>query len=302
MSTMPYSDLSRDEMCKALSELDQALFHHEQWCEALNQTLICSLSPDQRDTDPDAHLKCRFGQWLYGAGASQIANHPSLAEVRSLHEHVHKFARELLLSSEKQSPILLQDYERFLAALKQMKLEMLTAKHELEDAIYNIDPLTGVSSRVGMLTKLREQQALVQRKVQSCCLAMLDIDHFKVVNDTYGHSVGDGVLSNLARRMKRNMRPYDMLFRYGGEEFLICMPTTGMETCYEALERLRSCVAEEPFEIGGAPPIHVTISIGVTMLDPDGSVETTIERADKALYAAKSSGRNRVIAWDAAMV
>lgn len=298
---MTFSDLSRDEMCKALSELDQALFHHEQWCEALHRTLICALDPDQRDTQDDAHLACRFGQWLYSPGAAHLAQHPSFAEIKGLHERVHVCARELLLKSAHHERIPLERYERFDTCLRQMRLEMLTAKHEIEDAIYNIDPLTGIASRVGLITKLREQQALVKRKVQTCYLAMLDIDHFKVVNDTYGHVVGDGILVAVARRMKTEMRPYDMLFRYGGEEFLICMPTTSTESCYAAMDRLRSHVAEKPFEIDGAPPIAITVSIGVAMLDCDTSVEMSVDRADKALYAAKAAGRNRVANWDAAM-
>ena len=299
---MSFADLSHDEMRQALTEIDQALFHHDQWHEELNRTLICGLSPDQRDVEDDAHRKCRFGQWLYGAGATNLAGHPALAEIEPLHQRLHHCAKNLLTASVNREPIAMQDYERFVNVVKQMLLEMQTTKHELEDAIYNLDPLTGAATRIGMLTKLREQQALVKRKAQFCCLAMMDLDHFKNVNDTYGHAMGDRVLATFARQLKTELRPYDMLFRYGGEEFLICLPSTDLKNGSDAIDRIRQSLAALPFENGGASPFHVTVSFGLTLLDPDVSVETSIERADKALYAAKTSGRNRASVWDVSMI
>jgi diguanylate cyclase (GGDEF)-like protein len=160
--------------------------------------------------------------------------------------------------------------------------------------------LTGASSRIGMLTKLREQQALVKRKAQFCCLAMMDLDHFKTVNDTYGHIMGDRVLAGFVGQLKSQLRPYDMLFRFGGEEFLICLPNEDCKIGYAAVDRLRQSLADMHFK-DGSSSFHVTVSFGLTLLDPDVSVETSIERADKALYAAKSAGRNRVCVWDVSM-
>jgi diguanylate cyclase (GGDEF)-like protein len=299
---MPLRDLTPDQLREALGVLDQALFHHEQWYEELTRTLTCNLIPDERDVDDEAHRKCRFGQWLHGPAAQSLAHHPALAEIESLHQRLHHCARHLLMASAKREPIQLPDYERFANALKQMRLEMLTMKRELEDAIYNLDPLTGAATRIGMLTKLREQQALVKRKAQFCCLAMMDLDHFKNVNDTYGHAMGDRVLGTFARQVKTELRPYDLLFRYGGEEFLICMPSTDLKNGSDAIDRIRRSLAAVPFEGGGASSFHVTVSFGLTSLDPDVSVETSIERADKALYAAKAAGRNRASVWDASMI
>jgi len=297
---MSFPELSHDDMRKALGELEQALFNHEQWCEALNRTLICGLAPDQRDIDEDAFRKCRFGQWLYGIGQGKLANHPGFAEIVAAHARMHNAAKELLVSSMSREPISIEDYERFINALKQMRLEVHTTRHELEDAIYNVDPLTGAASRIAMLTKLREQQALVQRKVHFCCLAMMDIDHFKRVNDTCGHAAGDRVLSGVAQHVKAQLRPYDLFFRYGGEEFLICAVNTDLKAGYDIMDRLRQQIASLRFENGGGP-FSVAVSFGLTLLDPDVSVEQSIERADKALYAAKANGRNRVVIWDPAM-
>ena len=298
---MPFRGLSPEDMRRALTELDQALFNHEQWCEGLNRTLICGIAPDDRDLLDDAHCKCRFGQWLYGPGAAKLTGHPGFAEIEATHMRMHQGAQALLAASSRHDPIAIDEYERFVMALKQMRLEVATTKHELEDAIYNLDPLTGVASRIGMLTKLREQQALVKRKVQFSCIAMLDIDHFKAVNDTYGHTTGDRALVAFARHATSHLRPYDLFFRYGGEEFLLCVANAELRTGNEVVERLRVGLAELPIARDGGGTFTITVSAGLTLIDPDVTVEQSIERADRALYAAKAAGRNRIVTWDPSM-
>jgi diguanylate cyclase (GGDEF)-like protein len=288
-------------MRDSLDRLEQALFHHEEWCEALNRTIICNLSPDQRDIDQDAQRKCRFGQWLYGPNSQKLATHPSFVEIETSHKRMHHCATDMLIAAEQRAPISLETYERFNNSLKQMRLEVMTTKQELEDALYNLDPLTGVPSRIGMLTKLREQRALVQRKVHSCSVAMMDLDCFKDVNDKYGHSKGDQALVRCARCAMERLRPHDLLFRYGGEEFLICAPNADLKSGYDALDQLRNDIATVPFQADDGSLFHITASFGLTLLDPDISVEQSIARADKALFAAKSAGRNRVLVWNPSM-
>ncbi len=298
---MAFLGLSQDEMRRTLSELDQALFNHEQWSEGLNRTLICRLTPDRGDLAQDAHQRCRFGQWLYGAGAKGIATHVGMVEVVSAHERMHRFGRELLEVSSKGDTVRLADYERFITALKQLRLEVHTIKHELEDAVYNLDPLTGAANRIGMLTKLREQRALVDRKVHFCCLAMFDLDDFRSVNERHGHGAGDRVLVEFVRQAMTHLRPYDTLFRYGGEEFLLCLPNTDMHEGLGIVDRLRILLGDLEFENEHGAPFHVTVSAGVTLLDADVSVEESIQRADRALYAAKAAGRNCARPWDVSM-
>jgi diguanylate cyclase (GGDEF)-like protein len=288
-------------MRESLEKLEQALFHHEEWREALTRTLICNLSPDQRDIDNDAQRKCRFGQWLYSPSSQKLTTHPSFIEIESSHTRMHHCATHMLKVAARREPIPLETYERFNNALKQMRLEALTTKKELEDALYNLDPLTGIASRIGMLTKLREQQSLVQRNVHSCSVAMIDLDYFKRINDRYGHAKGDETLVTFARRAMDHLRPNDLLFRYGGEEFLICAPNSDLKSGYDALDRLRRDLTNITFEAGDGSIFHITASFGLTLLDPDVSVEQSIVRADKALLAAKSAGRNRVVVWDPSM-
>lgn len=290
-----------DELMRvALKELEQAVYNHDQWAETLYGTLICRLTPDERDVSPDAHHNCRFGQWFYKSGAVALKDHPGFAEIGLEHARMHQYATSLLRASMEGTPISIRDYERFMTALKRVHLEIATVKHELEGALFNLDPLTGTPSRIGMLSSLREQLEFVRRK-HACAVAMMDLDHFKSVNDNYGHLVGDKVLIGFAHYIMAHLRPYDKVFRYGGEEFLICLPDTDQQTGCDIVSRLTDELASLPFDTEGKGQVRVTVSFGLTNLDPDISVEQSIDRADKALYAAKARGRNRVVVWDASM-
>ena len=126
---------------------------------------------------------------------------------------------------------------------------------------------------------------------------LVDIDHFKRINDTYGHQAGDEVLKVLADSFKFNIRGVDLACRYGGEEFVIVMPETEMQIAERVAERLREAIAERTYPVGeGRAEIPVTASIGIATLDPvRDTSQTLLERADKALYEAKAMGRNKVV-------
>jgi diguanylate cyclase (GGDEF)-like protein len=130
---------------------------------------------------------------------------------------------------------------------------------------------------------------------------MMDLDHFKAVNDKYGHANGDKVLVGLAHHIIMHLRPYDKIFRYGGEEFLIIMPDTDLKAGHDIVDRLREELGALRFDAAGKEIFHLTVSFGLAGLDPDMSVEQSIDRADNALYVAKAMGRNRAITWNESM-
>lgn len=297
---MAIPNMSDGQMRTALKELEQATYNHDQWAETLYGTLICRLRPDNRDTATDAHHECRFGQWYYKSGIAALERHPGFAEIGLEHERMHQYAASLLRASMDGVPISVRDYERFVTALKRLRLEISSVQRELEGALFNLDPLTGTPSRIEMLSKLREQQEFVRRQ-HPCVVAMMDLDLFKSVNDNCGHLVGDKVLIGFAHYIMAHLRPYDKVFRYGGEEFLICLADTDLKTGHEIIDRLREELALLPFEANGKGTIHVTVSFGLTLLDPELTVEQSIDRADRALYTAKAQGRNRTVDWDASM-
>jgi diguanylate cyclase (GGDEF)-like protein len=291
----------QEEMRVAVTELDQAIYAHEQWVEEIYTVLICHVPADDRDIDGNSFHKCRFGQWYYGGGAAKLADRAGFAELEIEHKRMHQYASDLLRTVVRGAPVSLHDYERFVSALKRTQLEIRTLKHELEVSLYNIDALTGVPGRMEMLRKLREQREFVRRDVHTCVIAMLDIDFFKAVNDEHGHLAGDKVLIAIAQYVQSHLRPYDLIFRYGGEEFLICMPDTDLGAGHEISDRLRAEIAELAHKANGAEAFRVTVSIGVAALEAEIAVEEAIDRADRALLAAKAAGRNRTLAWSPAM-
>ena len=168
--------------------------------------------------------------------------------------------------------------------------------HSLELAV--TDQLTGLHNRRYMTGQLG---ALVNRAVRGgdpVSALMIDIDHFKKINDGFGHDIGDEVLREFAVRVASNVRAIDLPCRYGGEEFVVIMPDTKLEDAHRIAERIRVHVAGSPFRVGGdREPLSVTISVGVAATAGAGdSAEALLKRADEAVYAAKAAGRNAVIA------
>ena len=159
-----------------------------------------------------------------------------------------------------------------------------------------IDQLTNLYNRRYMMNQLSQLLKRSSMGGNPVSVVIADIDHFKAVNDTYGHDAGDEVIKEVAARLRQNIRPTDIPCRMGGEEFLIIMPETPPDAACSAAERIRRSIASERFSIeGGRKAIDVTLSAGVSFASgPDDTIAELTKRADKALYQAKSSGRNRV--------
>lgn len=289
-------DLMHSDLHNYITPLDQALYNHEQWFNDLIRTLVCHLSPDQRDLSPTSFKECRFGQWYDSVQSEALSKHQGFIAIGYAHQQMHGLATQLLLANQTSNVVPL-DYDSFANSLTRLRLEIYTLKRELEDLLYNSDPLTKALNRINMLPILREQQELVRRNTQEGCLVMMDLDNFKTVNDTYGHAAGDKILVESAHLIMKNLRPYDKIFRYGGEEFVICMPHTTSTTMLDIVERIRLELEQNNIDIGGGKKSHITASFGVTMLDPSLPVEQSLDRADKAMYAAKQAGRNCVKLW-----
>jgi diguanylate cyclase (GGDEF)-like protein len=157
-----------------------------------------------------------------------------------------------------------------------------------------IDPLTKTRNRSALLGSLQREWEIARRHAQALSVIMLDVDHFKSVNDTYGHSAGDAVLEQVAKCICSSVRASDVVFRYGGEEFLILLANTENEGALQLAERVRSELQKCPCAIGSDTPLRVTASLGVATLNSNENKEVLLARADQAMYLAKRKGRNRV--------
>lgn len=160
------------------------------------------------------------------------------------------------------------------------------------------DSLTGLANRRHFFQLAARELERIRRTGSHACLAMLDIDHFKALNDNFGHTEGDKALTSLAKIITSVIRPYDLTGRYGGDEFIFLFPETQLEDCRAVLERLRDSVEKASISAGKDGP-NLTVSIGLTELTPDNThglqaLDQAITRADEALYRAKETSRNRL--------
>ncbi|MGJ3230340.1 MAG: PleD family two-component system response regulator [Oceanicaulis sp.] len=160
------------------------------------------------------------------------------------------------------------------------------------------DPLTGLYNRRYVVSRLRQGLDALDRSGEPVAVALIDIDHFKRINDTFGHQAGDRVLKGFSERLSRELRAIDIAGRYGGEEFLVIFAGANAGDALEAAERARAGMAREAFVMtAGGESAAVTLSAGVAEAMPGDDVEDVLARADAALYEAKASGRNQVIGW-----
>ena len=160
------------------------------------------------------------------------------------------------------------------------------------------DPLTGAYNRRYFIEKIEYQFKYFLRYKNANSLIMFDIDHFKKVNDTYGHLVGDEVLKAFVRICKTNFRDTDIFARYGGEEFVALLPKSPPEGSYLIAERIRKKLNKFPMTLG-KKRVHFTVSAGISMMqERDNSFNDVLNRADKAMYRAKKNGRNQIVLFE----
>jgi diguanylate cyclase (GGDEF)-like protein len=181
----------------------------------------------------------------------------------------------------------------------ELQEQLLAAQESLRFAATH-DSLTGVWNRAGILEFLTRELARAKREQTAVAVALIDIDHFKSINDSIGHVAGDSVLREVGRLLASKVRDYDGAGRYGGEEFLLVIPGCDLQTMRSRAEEVRVAVSKARFDAIG--PQTMTVSIGVisAFADPGVTAEDLLHRADSALYKAKHSGRNRVEIADAA--
>ena len=163
----------------------------------------------------------------------------------------------------------------------------------------HVDYLTGIYNRRHFMERAEQELSRAHRYAKPLSMLMLDIDHFKQINDRHGHKVGDTVLKAVADLSQATFRDVDIVGRLGGEEFAALLPETDQPAALEAAERLRATIANARIPLPGAPPVSFSVSIGVSSMDsPEDNIDALLQRADKALYKAKDSGRNRVCGRD----
>ncbi|RED54135.1 GGDEF domain-containing protein [Aestuariispira insulae] len=192
--------------------------------------------------------------------------------------------------------------QRLRAKLEETSSEIHSLREKVESVQKEAltDPLTGIANRKQFDMSLRNEAMHAMESGASLCLAFVDIDHFKLFNDKYGHPVGDRVLKLVADMLSKNIKGRDLAARYGGEEFVLMLPQTELEDAIQLCDQIRGTVADKVLRSKQSSEDYgrITISVGVGIFDPGERLSGFVERVDRCLYQAKGNGRNQVISQD----
>jgi|TARA_A100001391_G_scaffold178509_1_gene142984 diguanylate cyclase (GGDEF)-like protein len=227
---------------------------------------------------------------LEGAAPDNVRKHPLFSHAQSRQASVLTLAIQAL-SAAMENNLDTTHFCCLADAMHDFDTSMERFDAGLTASLTDVDELTGLLNRSAMERDLLREIAQSKRKGTPLSLAMVDADHFKEVNDLYGHGFGDYVLEVLADRFEASLRPRDGVYRYGGEEFVVMLPETNLDQAVTALERLRIQVHRQPISKDGIS-ITQTVSVGVSEVFEGENINEALKRADNALYQAKDAGRN----------
>jgi diguanylate cyclase len=290
-STPPLSLRRLDDVASRLKDVifkqkdakERALLAQEEMRQML-ATFIDRLSDMARSTG-SFHEKLE-------ENARQIEQAKTMAEIAPVLKEVVGATRHMAHQSQSTSDELQAMRER--ASHTDAELSKLHQELDRVSTQARHDTLTGALNRKGLDEALDRELSSVRRKESPLCMALLDIDNFKKLNDTLGHATGDAALTHLATVARECMRPQDTLARYGGEEFVILLPDTPLDKGIEAMTRLQRELTKK-FFLSGTEKVLITFSAGVAQLVANESGADAIKRADQAMYLAKRAGKNRVL-------
>lgn len=279
----------------ALAKLELTLENHQQWAESLIAGILANEKPAEDNMVPGAYMLCDFGKWYYSQTHSTVlTEQPLFKSLEKKHRALHDAARSMLIAPAGEEKA--TAYRDFSRASSDMAQHLRSLIQALLTSELTTDALTGVPNRRQMDEQLEEEIYKATTVLcEPACLALADLDHFKRINDTYGHAAGDEVLKSLSQLLITSMRDTDRIYRYGGEEFLIFLNSVGLEQAGNILDRLREKISRYPLHVEGlSEPLHITVSVGIAEVVENESLRDLTRRADTALYQAKSNGRNRV--------
>lgn len=279
-----------------ISDIENVISKQTQWFKTWHEQVICNhiLSGFDVNTIEDIPL----GAWFNSDKSKPFRNNPGFVLLGEKLEDIVAQVRVFLNATASDIPHPVDDYTQFMNTLMDLNTQVQQLQSDAWRGLSRMDPLTGVRNRHDMMTELDVERERARRMATPCSIAMVDLDHFKALNDVHGHVGGDMALRKVASLFAELLRPYDMVYRYGGEEFLLCLPNTDVKTAAMVLDRLRIEISKTsvlPTKDGN--DVYITASFGVTEIDTIEHIVKSIEQADAALYDVKDAGRNAVGIW-----
>jgi diguanylate cyclase len=293
METRLPDDLSNQQLDSFLNDLRQALAAHVTHLLGVVFGLRFPAAPTVPGPAFDPAQPCRFEELMTRTPRPEIEASPAYQELVARHREIHELTEDCLARSTA-GALRPAELTAFLRAVGDFQDFADQLGNDIATALIEVDEVTGLLKRHAMDRELKEEHARARRGKHPFTVAMADIDHFKKINDAHGHPFGDHVLAELSARLTKGLRPYDRVYRYGGEEFLVLLPETSGDKARRVLDRLRERIAAMQIR-DGALAVTVSLSIGVAEFRRGRSIARLIEEADAALYRAKQAGRNRVV-------
>ena len=289
------SDLSA-ETDTLIAELDTAVEAHMNWTRRILRCAILRSTPGEDVLDPMAHTLCRFGAWFMENRCHFEALDAAAAHrVETVHQTMHDTIRSLcarVMAGAAGHP---GDLDRFEQSQSELISLLASFKTLILSKAVRRDPLTDLPLRYNIDSDFGLYQKEARRNRTLLYVGMIDVDHFKPINDTYGHLAGDKVLRQLADTLKRTLRSDEPLYRYGGEEFLWLLKCKSPEEARQSARRVLATVGTTPVPIDDEETLRITITLGLAQVGELEDLSSAIKRADQALYEGKNLGRNRYV-------
>jgi diguanylate cyclase (GGDEF)-like protein len=284
--------LENDELQRFRNDFRRAMLMHRKGRLSLFFGLLFPLADPLFGEGMDIQEQLDFKHWLSEPLLEEVSRHRVYCDLVTKQKRVLRLVQGIVESTA-QNALTPEQMARLLRAMHDFDRVADRLDSGITTSLTDIDELTGLLNRAAMLRDLDRERAQARRTGNPFTVAMVDVDHFKKVNDEYGHSFGDVCLEVLAERFVESIRPRDQVYRYGGEEFLVLLPDTPLATARSVLERLRRRACERAIS-DGKNTVSLSVSVGAAEPVSNEEPSAVLDRADAALYRAKEAGRNRL--------
>jgi diguanylate cyclase len=283
-----------DASTRIVQGLGKVVDDHIAWLSQWHQIAFYG-GADRAAKVEDAKMPNSFLQWHDRATFALPNQGPILSRLAELHEQLHTAAKLVLLRAPDGEAIPIKDYEKVLSRFDEFVTSVRRLERAFSEAAAGLDPLTGLRTRTGLQEDFNREMNRFMNAKTPFTMAMVDVDHFKAVNDTWGHDTGDRVLVGVSNTLLRHIRTYDDAYRVGDEEFLLILKGLDNDGADKVLERLRGAVERAELKAPDGTPLHVTASFGHVGVSEGRTMDELLQLADQALYRAKRDGRNRIV-------
>jgi diguanylate cyclase (GGDEF)-like protein len=279
-----------------VAELDAAVEAHLNWTRRILRCVVLRSTPGEDVLDPMAHTLCHFGAWFTAnRGEFEALDAAAAQRLDTVHRSMHDAIRSLCTQVMGGRSGLSDDLDAFEASQGELITLLANFKTLILSNAVRQDPLTGLPLRYTVENDFVLYQKEARRNRSLLYVVMIDVDHFKPINDTYGHQVGDLVLRHVAGTLKQGLRADEPLYRFGGEEFLWLLKCKSPEEARKSARRILAAVGTTPVPIDEDETLRLTVTMGLALAGEREDLSSAIRRADTALYEGKQGGRNRYV-------